>query len=486
MEELPEDVLRTEICCHMSASTLSVLRAVNREARSTSQAVVNFRLECMIGAGRLMAIPRNKRILAMCLAECRQRWDLCLSECMTTGGTYFPGGFFLDVVTPERGNVVRLSFSDDPFTVTLPLRVCGLDDIPVIEASAGRLHSLALDATGGVWSWGSGASSQLGHGSEVQQLCVPRRIQSLEGIVVVQVAAGGDASMTLSQAGRVYSFGQGEAGTLGHDALHCEPCPRRIESLVEPVRSVAMGTCHALAVTVRGTAFWWGRHYGHHRRSALDEMWPGLVRRSGEVPRPIPVCVPGTTVPIEQVVRIAVGSTHGLLMAEDGTLFSVCTQSEFGSRQLGCASSNLQTAPALPALRDLVGIGRTLWICAMPIAVPDGRAVAQIACGTHHSCVLTRDGEVFTFGDGTNGALGHGGTQSELTPRRVEDLPGAATSVVCGGLFTIVKVSSGDLYGFGGFSQAFETAGTPVHLKYALQGRQDKQQTKEEICSHSS
>ena len=214
-------------------------------------------------------------------------------------------------------------------------------------------------------------------------------------------------------------------------------------------------------------------------------MWPGLVRRSGEVPRPIPVCVPGTTVPIEQVVRIAVGSTHGLLMAEDGTLFSVCTQSEFGSRQLGCASSNLQTAPALPASRDLVGIGRTLWICAMPIAVPDGRAVAQIACGTHHSCVLTRDGEVFTFGDGTNGALGHGGTQSELTPRRVEDLPGAATSVACGGLFTIVKVSSGDLYGFGGFSQAFETAGTPVHLKYALQGRQDKQQTNEEICSHS-
>jgi alpha-tubulin suppressor-like RCC1 family protein len=46
--------------------------------------------------------------------------------------------------------------------------------------------------------------------------------------------------------------------------------------------------------------------------------------------------------------------------------------------------------------------------------------VKQVAAGGHHSMVLTRDGDVFTWGDGYYGQLGHGNTDSQSVPKRVE------------------------------------------------------------------
>lgn len=37
-----------------------------------------------------------------------------------------------------------------------------------------------------------------------------------------------------------------------------------------------------------------------------------------------------------------------------------------------------------------------------------GVGVRQIACGSGHTVVLTTDGEVFTWGRGDDGRLGHG------------------------------------------------------------------------------
>ena len=51
-------------------------------------------------------------------------------------------------------------------------------------------------------------------------------------------------------------------------------------------------------------------------------------------------------------------------------------------------------------------------------------SVVQVATDKNHTAVLTKDGEVFTFGDGHGGRLGHGGEQNELLPRSVVTLSG--------------------------------------------------------------
>lgn len=46
--------------------------------------------------------------------------------------------------------------------------------------------------------------------------------------------------------------------------------------------------------------------------------------------------------------------------------------------------------------------------------------VMRVACGTRHAALLSRAGELYTWGYGKGGALGHGALMSMASPRRVE------------------------------------------------------------------
>jgi alpha-tubulin suppressor-like RCC1 family protein len=54
----------------------------------------------------------------------------------------------------------------------------------------------------------------------------------------------------------------------------------------------------------------------------------------------------------------------------------------------------------------------------------DVRECKPLACGMGHTLALTGAGHVFTFGQGTFGALGHGDHANRDSPARVEVGPG--------------------------------------------------------------
>ena len=49
-----------------------------------------------------------------------------------------------------------------------------------------------------------------------------------------------------------------------------------------------------------------------------------------------------------------------------------------------------------------------------------GLVVEELAAGSLHTIAHTKSGEIFTFGSGANGQLGHGDLQEQLLPKRVE------------------------------------------------------------------
>ena len=70
---------------------------------------------------------------------------------------------------------------------------------------------------GEVCSFGEGdeGALALGHGAKAKQ-CVPTLVLALQGKhPVVQASAGGSHSLALSEGGEVYSFGRGLKGQLG-------------------------------------------------------------------------------------------------------------------------------------------------------------------------------------------------------------------------------------------------------------------------------
>ncbi|XP_037299798.1 E3 ubiquitin-protein ligase highwire-like isoform X4 [Manduca sexta] len=85
------------------------------------------------------------------------------------------------------------------------------------------------------------------------------------------------------------------------------------------------------------------------------------------------------------------------------------------------------------------------------VAVPGGHRVAALACGLHHTVLLTEHGEVLTFGSNQYGQLGAGDISVHHRLVRVR-VPRAA-GVAAGSNHTAILTRDGELYTFGNFQK---------------------------------
>jgi alpha-tubulin suppressor-like RCC1 family protein len=75
----------------------------------------------------------------------------------------------------------------------------------------------------------------------------------------------------------------------------------------------------------------------------------------------------------------------------------------------------------------------------------------QVSSGRSHTAVCTEDGQMYTFGKGKEGQLGHGDTEDKYSPALVQALVGKhITQVQCGYAHTMALTSSGYVFIWGG------------------------------------
>jgi len=104
----------------------------------------------------------------------------------------------------------------------LPKKIEAFAGHRVVAVAPGYFHSLALTADGAVWSWG--------HGDEQKQL-LPKKVEAFAGQRVVAVSAGGEHSLARTADGAVLTWGQGESGCLGHgEDLSDQLLPKKVEA----------------------------------------------------------------------------------------------------------------------------------------------------------------------------------------------------------------------------------------------------------------
>ncbi|XP_034282767.1 RCC1 and BTB domain-containing protein 2 isoform X5 [Pantherophis guttatus] len=78
------------------------------------------------------------------------------------------------------------------------------------------------------------------------------------------------------------------------------------------------------------------------------------------------------------------------------------------------------------------------------------KKVIEVACGSHHSMVLTADGEVYVWGYNGNGQLGLGNGGNQPTPCRIAALQGIHVQrIACGYAHTLVLTDEGHIYAWG-------------------------------------
>lgn len=302
--------------------------------------------------------------------------------------------------------------------VPQPKLVNALSGMNVELVACGEYHTCAVTLSGDLYTWGDGVynSGLLGHGSEASHW-VPKLVTGQMGALhVSSVSCGPWHTAVVTSLGQLFTFGDGAFGALGHGDRTSISAPREVEALIGlRTISTACGVWHTAAVVemesksmncdsnITRKLFTWGDG---------DE---GRLGHEDREHRLVPACV--TSLSESNICQVACGHDMTVVLASSGRVYTMGSTiyGQLGNHQ---GNGNIPT-------------------------VVEGKLcdsfVEQISCGSHHIAVLTSRGEVYTWGKGGNGQLGHGDYDNRERPTLIEALKDMQVkSVVCGLNFTAV------------------------------------------------
>lgn len=259
----------------------------------------------------------------------------------------------------------------------------------LVAAAHGRDVTLALTEDGQVQTWGLGSSLGRNYTPEsfisVGELYPGLATDSfgpLRGIVAISTAASG--ALALTQDGTVYAWGPYSTAVL--------PKPdNRVPRLLDlPGKAIAISSGQNWAAILLAD----GRVMS--LRSGPGSEAPYNMTGRPSIPGVIGLNVGyvidnRTGQPLENIVQVAAGGSHGLALSRDG---QVLAWGENNLGQLGLGHSN--NAP----------------VSASPVVGPDGtgtlNGITMVAAGHAHSLAMDGAGHIYSWGLGTYGQLGDG------------------------------------------------------------------------------
>jgi alpha-tubulin suppressor-like RCC1 family protein len=132
------------------------------------------------------------------------------------------------------------------------------------QISGGAYHSISVTNSGRVYAWGNNGHGQLGDGSTTNRSS-PTLINfsGLQGGETVQmVVAGSYHSLALTTNNRIYTWGTNDYGQLGDGSTTNRSSPTLINFSGlqggETVQMVVAGSYHSFAGTSNGRIYAWG------------------------------------------------------------------------------------------------------------------------------------------------------------------------------------------------------------------------------------
>lgn len=126
------------------------------------------------------------------------------------------------------------------------------------------LFSAAITSSGSLYTWGRGNYGCLGHGSS-EHVLLPTVVTALGGQHVIKVACGAGDSHTLcvTKQGNVYSWGDGDFGKLGRGGFDGSKVPKLIDKLQNvQIVEVYCGDQFSIALSKDGKLYSWGKGEG--------------------------------------------------------------------------------------------------------------------------------------------------------------------------------------------------------------------------------
>lgn len=222
-----------------------------------------------------------------------------------------------------------------------PAPIAGMTDF--VEVSGRASHFLALRRDGTVWSWGSNRRGELGYVTQRDYSAIPTQVPGLQGIT--SVSAGFFYSLALGDDGRLFAFGDNEAGTLSGDkSVDRYTTPELVKHIPGAIKVVA-GISESALITSGGDAHIWGdigSEYG-------DVKSDNARHQSGQIT-------------ISGVREVALGSSFTCLVMRNGDVAAMGSNraGELGQGDFKKYPGQLVKIGGLPPIKNIAASGHAV------------------------------------------------------------------------------------------------------------------------------
>lgn len=138
--------------------------------------------------------------------------------------------------------------------VKIPMYSAILSNLKPIHIAGGSKSLFIVSQDGNLYACGEGTNGRLGLGHN-NNVSTPQQVPVLSQYIVKKIAvhSGGKHCLAITLDGKIFSFGEGEDGKLGHGNRLTLEKPKQIETLkTKRIRDVACGSAHSAAITSQG------------------------------------------------------------------------------------------------------------------------------------------------------------------------------------------------------------------------------------------
>nr|XP_033323093.1 uncharacterized protein LOC117218656 [Megalopta genalis] len=271
----------------------------------------------------------------------------------------------------------------------------------IVDAVAGQYHSVALTSDGRVFTWGWGVHGQLGHGTTDEKL-TPTLVTALLGVVVRSISAGHAHTLALSTESVVYAFGCNVFGQLGVGSNIKSSVPMKV-LLPEKISLIATGYFHNLAVSHTNRLYIWGASPQVLRLQAQTQKRTRILEQRNAIVKQFES--------IDEFEKV----DHGGDTNEDAldsnaqnknaqprsTMDSRMKQLDMCLKNVDMGSLEENQAHLKPTVVDTSLVRGD---------------IVQISTGCHHNALVTKDGSLYAWGRNLDGQIGNGTKREVLIP----------------------------------------------------------------------
>ncbi|KAJ0247597.1 hypothetical protein HA466_0160360 [Hirschfeldia incana] len=293
-------------------------------------------------------------------------------------------------------------------------QLLSLTSLPSVSTLAcGGAHVIALTSGGKVFTWGRGNSGQLGHGDNLNtSLPKPLSFFHDEGYVISQASAGWSHSAFVSDSGCLFTCGNGSFGQLGHGDNMSLTSPAKVSYFVDKcVKMVACGMRHSLVL------------FSGNQVCGFGSGKRGQIGVSSDKTKSVNLPCGVSGLEDVEVVRIAANGDHSAAISANGELFT-------WGRGF-CGSPDAQT----------------------PQCLPSSHAFREVALGWNHALVLTGDGKVFKLGNTLDKQSEKQQLQEDSSETLLEIVPGfdgvEVLQIAAGAEHSAAVTESGEVHTWG-------------------------------------